>query len=65
MPHTATLTDWKIENNYGTHRLVGTITGVDRDGRFVDGDVIYTSRLLYVDFDRMEARTKNSFYKLA
>lgn len=62
--YTAILDDWKIEDNYGSFRLKGTIAGKDRSGRFRDGEVITTSSLVYIDFERMEARTQNSFYKL-
>lgn len=62
--YTAILDDWKIEDNYGSFRIRGTIAGKDNAGRFESGDVIVTSPLAFVDFERMEARTKNSFYKL-
>lgn len=63
MEYTAKLANWKIQDNYGNYRLVGNIIG-DKAGRFVDGDTIYTSALQSIDFVKMEARTRNSFYKL-
>lgn len=63
MEYTAKLANWKIQDNYGHYRLVGDIIG-DKAGRFVDGDTIYTSTLQSIDFVKMEARTRNSFYKL-
>lgn len=65
MIYTATLIDWKIEEIHGAFRLRGTIAGIDAAGRFESGDVIFTSPLENIDFARMEARTKNSFYKLS
>lgn len=62
--YTATLTAWVLENYYGRHRITGTIVGSDVKGRFTTGDVIHTSPVVTVDFERMEARTRNSFYKL-
>jgi len=65
MNATATLIDWKIEDNYGTHRLVGTIIGKDVRGRFQHGERIFTSPLKSIDFETGIAKTKSgSIYKL-
>lgn len=64
MTYTGTLTEWKIEDNYGAYRLVGKIYG-DIRKMFDNGDVIYTSTLQSIDFVNMVAKTKNSVYKLA
>jgi len=63
--YTATLIDWKIENVVDWFCINGTVAGDDAKGRFASGDRIVTSPLVTIDFERMEARTKNSFYKLA
>ena len=64
--YTAVLIDWKIEDNYGLHRIVGTIAGDDLKGRFKSGERIFTSPLRIINFDTMIARTKSgSVYKLS
>jgi hypothetical protein len=62
---TAMLSNWKIEDNYGRHRLVGTIAGEDLKGRFKHGEIVYTSPLKRINFDTMMAVTMSgSIYKL-
>lgn len=64
--YTAVLIDWKIDDRYGTHRLVGTIAGEDVKNRFDSGARIITSPLVSINFDTMRARTKSgSIYKLS
>jgi hypothetical protein len=63
---TATLIDWKIEDNYGSYRIVGTIAGKDSLGRFASGERIFTSPLVTIDFELGIAKTKfGSVYKLS
>jgi hypothetical protein len=65
MNATATLLDWKIEDNYGTYRLVGTIIGKDTRGRFQHGERIFTSPVKSIDFETGIAKTMSgSIYKL-
>lgn len=64
MDYDATLHDWKIEDNYGVYRLVGTIYG-DKAQRFADADRIFTSSLKSIDFENMVAVTRNTTYRLA
>jgi hypothetical protein len=64
--YTAMLVDWKIEDNYGLHRIVGTIAGDDVKGRFKSGERIFTSPIRTINFDTMIAWTKSgSIYKLS
>ena len=63
---TATLINWKIEDIYGLHRIVGTIAGKDSLGRFASGERIFTSPLMSIDFQIGIAKTKSgSVYKLS
>ena len=63
--YTAMLVDWKIDDNTGLHRLIGTIAGEDVKGRFESGEKIITSRLKQINFDTMIAVTHSgSIYKL-
>jgi len=63
--YTAMLIDWKIEDIYGSHRLVGTIAGEDVKGRFESGTKIITSQLKRINFETGIAVTKSgSIYKL-
>lgn len=65
MNTTATLLDWKIEDNYGTYRLVGTIIGKDALGRFQHGERIFTSPVKSIDFETGIAKTMSgSIYEL-
>ena len=63
--YTAMLSDWKIENHHGRHRLIGSIAGDDLKGRFEHGTVVMTSPLMRINFDTMMAVTMSgSIYKL-
>ena len=57
------LTEWHFYHyaTDGAYVLVGKVVG---DNRFADGTEIRTSRLLRVDFEKGEAETLNTIYKL-
>ena len=61
--YTAKLGNWKIQDIYGEYRLVGDVFN-DAGERFEDSTTIVTTAIQSIDFVKMEARTKNSFYKL-
>lgn len=54
----ATLKKWKWA---GQRRLTGEVYG---HPNFGDGTVVTTSRLMSVDFEKMQAETLNTIYKL-
>lgn len=61
---TGTLQGWSfLTVRPNTYKLVGYIYN-DTKGRFRDGDMVTTSRLKSIDFDKMEAKTVHSLYKL-
>lgn len=63
--YTALLTDWKIDDSTGLHRLIGTIAGEDVKRRFESGTKIVTTPLKRINFDTMIAVTHSgSIYKL-
>lgn len=55
--------NWKLEpTGSGGFWLLGRST--ESDGRFRLGTPIHTSRLIKIDFEKMEAETLNSIYEL-
>jgi len=57
----STITNWKIEDMGDYFRLTGSVFG---DDRFEEGEPIYTSMLLRIDFEKNIAETKNTIYNL-
>lgn len=57
------LKNWRIDQLYGDFILIGNIYG-DPRGERADGTEVVTSRIKSVDFEKMEAITKNSVYSL-
>lgn len=55
------LTNWRIEDLGGMYRLRGQIWGRDD---FDEGQIIVTTNLKSIDFEKGIAETKNSIYKL-
>lgn len=65
LPFGGTLDQWHLsrmcQDNY---QVIGVICG-DPAERFDDGDLVYTSSVRCIDFERGIAVTQNSFYELA
>lgn len=61
MKQTARLTSWRIEDICGAYVLVGMVFG---HPRLPDGEKIRTSLLKSIDFEKGEAETCNTIYKL-
>ena len=57
------LKNWEVQFDCGKHTIVGNIYN-DSKNRFTDGKIIYTSRLLNIDFVNNTATTKNTTYNL-
>jgi len=61
MKQTATLTDWSFHLWGDSYCLNGAVSG---HPTAKDGERIRTSRLLRIDFEKGEAETLNTIYKL-
>ena len=59
--HSSTLAVWQITDLGGFHILTGLVMN---DSRFKDGTFVHTSKLVRVDFEKCEAETLNTIYKL-
>ena len=63
--YTAALSDWKIDDFYGSYRLIGTIASEDNKGRFNVGDRVCMTMIETINFKTGMARTNSgSIYKL-
>ena len=58
----SSLYDWCLTDTDGYFHLLGKV-GKD-DFRWAEGEPIVTSGLLRIDFEKMEAETKHTIYKL-
>lgn len=56
------LVDWKLNDVGTSYCLLGKLIG-KREG-FREGEVLVTSRIIRIDFEKKLAETKNSFYEL-
>lgn len=61
MKRESTMSNWEIVCMGDWFRLCGNVVN---DARFPDGDKVYTSMLLRVDFEKGIAETKNTIYRL-
>lgn len=57
----ATLDAWRFDETVDFPRLRGVVSG---HPSFEDGELVGTSRLLRIDFEKGIAETKNTIYKL-
>lgn len=55
------LTNWSLIPMYSGYQLTGRIL---HDDRQEDGTVVYSSKLLRIDFEKGFAETRNTIYKL-
>ncbi len=62
---TAELSDWRFDDRVEFPRLVGTVRNHYDRPDLHDGESIYTSRLLRIDFEANTAETRNTIYKLS
>jgi hypothetical protein len=62
MKRESTLTNWEIIKNDGWFQLRGTVLN---DSRWSDGEMVRTSMLEKIDFQKGIAETKNTIYRLS
>lgn len=58
------LKNWEIQKYWDGSMVIRGDIYNDSRGRFKDGTPIRTSKLKYVDFEKLLAKTKNSLYNL-
>lgn len=61
---TADLDQFYLSYTYSTPRLVGRVRNHHTRPDIRDGELIVTSRVLKIDFNKMQAETLNTVYKL-
>ncbi len=59
--HEAIIRYWRIEDRGGYYCLNGMIF---KHGNFPDGEPIFTSKLVKIDFVKKRAETQNTIYRL-
>jgi hypothetical protein len=63
---TAELKDWSINQSYFTsYVLYGTVYNHKARPDLEDGSYVRTSQIIRIDFEKKEAETKNTIYKLS
>ena len=61
MKRESTMSNWELACMGDWFQLRGNVVN---DDRFPDGDMVYTSRVLRVDFEKGIAETKNTIYRI-
>jgi hypothetical protein len=61
----AELSDWRFDERVNFPRLVGIVRNHYDRPDLMDGESIYTSRLLRIDFEANTAETLNTIYSLS
>ena len=60
--------NWVIEFHHGRsqsyHRLIGIAFNHPDYPNIINGEPIYTSKLISIDFEKKQAQTKNTLYEL-